>query len=324
MCFLTNIGIKLRRLPRLRRHLLFIIMALICIFLIYHLSIVYRMIELKRSNPATTALIERRIREAGAKGVTLTRKQNWVKYECISPYLTRAVIAGEDVRFFRHSGVDFKGIRMAMEKNWKERRLRRGGSTINQQLAKNLFLAPTRNPLRKVHEALIAWEMEFILGERRILEIYLNVIEWGDGIYGVEAASRHYFNVSAASLTPEQAAFLAAILPSPLTNHDPKNCTGELCYRINLVYILMRHPYLEQQPLLNIHKTLGGEEGPCPPTSQTVGGTRLWLGVPLLSAGEILRATTRTPGLAALRSLCYSGVKRRHGNTRLKLIADSI
>jgi monofunctional biosynthetic peptidoglycan transglycosylase len=198
------------------------------------------------------------------------------------------VLAGEDIRFFYHSGVDFKALRMAMEKNWKERSLRRGGSTINQQLAKNLFLSPTRNPFRKFHEALIAWEMEFILGERRILEVYLNVIEWGDGIYGVEAASRHYFNVSAASLTPEQAAFLSAILPSPLTNYNPKNCSGELCYRINLVLILMRHPYLEQQPLLDIHKTPGGEEGLCPPTSQMGGGTRLWLGVPFPSDSERL------------------------------------
>jgi monofunctional biosynthetic peptidoglycan transglycosylase len=176
MCFLTNVRIKLRRLPNLRRRLSFIVMALICVFLMYHLSLVYRAIELKHSNPTITALIERRVAEARSKSVTLKRKQNWVKYECVSPHLTRAVMAGEDVRLFHHSGVDFKGIRMGMEKNWKERRTRGSGSTINQQLAKNLFLAPTRNPLRKFHEALIAWEMEFILGERRLLEIYLNVI----------------------------------------------------------------------------------------------------------------------------------------------------
>lgn len=161
----------------------------------------------------------------------------------------RAVLAGEDIRFFHHSGVDLAAIQLAMQKNWQEKRLTRGASTINQQLAKNLFLSSSRNPVRKLHEALIAVEMKYILGERRTLEFYLNVIEWGDGIYGAEAAARHYFNTSAAVLNVEQAAFLAAIIPNPLGNHDPAAPSSHVQERISRILILMSHPLL-RHPLL--------------------------------------------------------------------------
>jgi monofunctional biosynthetic peptidoglycan transglycosylase len=136
-----------------------------------------------------------------------------------------------------------------MKKNWQEKRFSRGGSSITQQLAKNLFLSPSRNPVRKLHEMLIAWEMERILGKRRILEIYLNVIEWGDGIYGAEAAARHYFGVSAASLNEEQAIFLSAIIPAPLNGYNPNDRSHYLRHRAHVIRNFMNHPILRGAPL---------------------------------------------------------------------------
>jgi monofunctional biosynthetic peptidoglycan transglycosylase len=193
-------------------------------------------------------LIDQRAESAKDDGrepkITLT----WVPYQNISPHLVRAVLAGEDLRFSRHGGIDWEGIRLAMKKNWEEKRLSRGGSSITQQLAKNLFLSPSRNPVRKLHEMLIAWEMERILGKRRILEIYLNVIEWGDGIYGAEAAARHYFGVSAASLNEEQAIFLSAIIPSPLNGYNPNDRSNYLRHRVKVIRNYMRHPILRAAP----------------------------------------------------------------------------
>jgi monofunctional biosynthetic peptidoglycan transglycosylase len=136
-----------------------------------------------------------------------------------------------------------------MKKNWQEKRFSRGGSSITQQLAKNLFLSPSRNPVRKLHEMLIAWEMERILGKRRILEIYLNVIEWGEGIYGAEAAARHYFGVSAASLNEEQAVFLSAIIPAPLNGYNPNDRSSYLRHRAHVIRNFMKHPILRESPL---------------------------------------------------------------------------
>jgi len=145
--------------------------------------------------------MEQRSAESRERGEEVKRIQTWMPYDRVSRNLVRAVLAGEDSRFFDHSGFDWEEINKALEEDWKEGRFRRGASTITQQLAKNLFLSTSRNPLRKLHEALITKEMEWILGKRRILEIYLNVIEWGDGIYGAEAASRNYFNASAAAVS---------------------------------------------------------------------------------------------------------------------------
>lgn len=168
----------------------------------------------------------------------------WVPYEHISPALARAVVAGEDLRFFHHSGLDWSQIRVAAAQNWEEKRFARGASTITQQLAKNLFLSPSKNPLRKLHEALIAKEMEHFLDKRRILELYLNTVEWGDGIYGAEAAARHYFQTSAASLNVEQATFLAAIIPDPLSQHDYSTAESKDRQRASRIRALMEHPLL--------------------------------------------------------------------------------
>jgi monofunctional biosynthetic peptidoglycan transglycosylase len=142
-------------------------------------------------------------------------KHQWVAYGRISVHLKRAIIAAEDAKFVDHEGFDWAGIQRAMEKNQRKGKVVAGGSTITQQLAKNLFLSSERSLVRKGQEAFITAMLEALMSKRRILEIYLNVVEWGDGVFGAEAASRHYFGASAAALSPEQAARLAAMLPRP-------------------------------------------------------------------------------------------------------------
>ncbi len=142
-------------------------------------------------------------------------KYQWVPYERISNHLKRAMVAAEDAHFVDHEGFDWDGIQKALEKNERRGRIVAGGSTITQQLAKNLFLTPTRSYWRKAQEALITVMLESMLSKRRILELYLNVIEWGNGVFGAEAAARQYFGVSAAQLSTEQAARLAAMAPNP-------------------------------------------------------------------------------------------------------------
>jgi monofunctional biosynthetic peptidoglycan transglycosylase len=142
-------------------------------------------------------------------------KQRWVPLKKISPYLRQAVVLAEDDRFYEHSGYDWEAIKKAAQVDWKKKRFARGASTITQQLAKNLYLSSAKNPLRKIKEFFIALKLERELSKDRILEIYLNVIEWGNGIYGAEAAAKHYFNTSAVSLDKYQAAFLSAIISKP-------------------------------------------------------------------------------------------------------------
>ena len=178
--------------------------------------------SLADSNPATTAFIELRGREARAGGKTPRRIQRWVSYSRISPNLKRAVLVAEDAAFWEHEGVDYDELQKSIEMDWT-RGLMRGASTITQQLAKNLYLSPSRNPVRKFRELIIARRLEAELEKARIFEIYLNVIEWGDGIYGADAAARTYFGVSAAALGPSQAALLAAAIINPrlLNPGDP-------------------------------------------------------------------------------------------------------
>src|SRR5262249_25482907 len=192
-----------------------IIIAVVVVALLYQLWILVGIFGYKRSNPATTSLMEQRAAEARSKGEEPKRLQTWVPYDRISRNLVRAVLAGEDSRFFDHAGFDWEEIGKALEEDWNSGEFKRGASTITQQLAKNLFLSTSKNPLRKLHEAVITKEMEWVLGKRRILEIYLNVIEWGDGVYGAEAAARNYFNESASALSVDHSAFLSAIIPSP-------------------------------------------------------------------------------------------------------------
>lgn len=167
-------------------------------------------------NPSNTAFMEaglERLQEK--KGADAELRHKWVDYSRISIHLKRAVVAAEDSKFLAHEGFDWEALEKAVEKNIKKGRFAAGGSTISQQLAKNLFLSPSKNPLRKAQEAIITVMIEQLWSKRRILEVYLNVIEWGNGIYGAEAASRRYFKVSASGLGPSQAAFLAAMIPNP-------------------------------------------------------------------------------------------------------------
>ena len=166
-------------------------------------------------NPGTTSFQSQRLDEARQKNPQAEIKQQWVAYEKISVHLKRAVVAAEDDKFVDHEGFDWEGIQKAIEKNQKKGKVVAGGSTISQQLAKNLLLSPTKSVLRKGEEAIITLWLELLWDKRRILEVYLNVVEWGDCVFGAEAAARRYFNVSATQLGAEQAARLAVMLPAP-------------------------------------------------------------------------------------------------------------
>jgi monofunctional biosynthetic peptidoglycan transglycosylase len=166
-------------------------------------------------NPATSAFMETRLEVLQDKNPDAELRHQWVPYSRISPNLKRALIAAEDSKFLEHEGFDWEGIQKAYEKNLKKGKIVAGGSTISQQLAKNLFLSGSRTPWRKLEEAAITVMLERTMSKRRILEIYMNVIEWGDGVFGAEAAARHYFHTTAANLSALQAAKLAAMVPNP-------------------------------------------------------------------------------------------------------------
>lgn len=170
---------------------------------------------LAKQNPKTTAFIEQKKDDWIEKGSRRKIYQKWIPLSSISPNLRRAVIVAEDPNFYHHYGLDFYAIKLAFRHNWEERDLEVGASTITQQLMKNLYLSSSRNPLRKYREAILALRVERCVSKNRILEIYLNAIEWGESTYGAEAAARRYFKKSAAALGPSEAALLAAMIPNP-------------------------------------------------------------------------------------------------------------
>ena len=170
---------------------------------------------LKKQNPVVTAYMLIRERQAAAAGKKLGRNMVWTGWDGISENLKHAVLVAEDDTFYRHKGVEWESMRRALKTDWKTKSFAKGGSTITQQVAKNLYLSPSKNPLRKIKEILIAKKLEGVLGKRRIFEIYLNIAEWGKGIYGAQAAAQAYFGKNASELNPEEAAALAAVLPSP-------------------------------------------------------------------------------------------------------------
>jgi monofunctional biosynthetic peptidoglycan transglycosylase len=171
--------------------------------------------ELRTRNPRTTAFIELRAREARAGGREPKRVQQWMPYGRISPNLKRAVLVAEDAGFWGHEGIDLVEIRKSLETDWEQGTFLRGASTITQQLAKNLYLSPSRNPFRKLSELFITRRLEAALAKTRIFELYLNEIEWGDGIYGADAAARTYFGVPASDVGPDQAALMAGAIVNP-------------------------------------------------------------------------------------------------------------
>ena len=188
---------------------------LVLILILYQLWVLSHLVWWVSHNPSTSAFMDQRLGVLQEKNPGAELRHRWVSYDKISVHLKRAVIAAEDAKFVDHEGFDWEGIQHAIEKNAKKGKIVAGGSTISQQLAKNLFLSGRRTPWRKAEEALITLMLEHFMTKRRIYEIYLNVIEWGNGVFGAEAAARHYFKTSAGGLGKTQAAKLAAMVPNP-------------------------------------------------------------------------------------------------------------
>ena len=227
---------------KLARFLAWLAVAAATIFLVVQLSFLARVWWWKDHNPAGTAFMQSRLDELRARDREAKLRHAWVPYERIAPSLKRAVVVAEDAKFSDHEGFDWEAIEKAREKNRRKGKVVAGGSTISQQLAKNLFLSGERSALRKGQEALITVMIETVMDKRRILEIYLNVIEWGDGVFGAEAAARHYYGTSAAALDAESAARLAAMVPNPRF-YDRNRNTAYLARRAQT--ILARMPAAE-------------------------------------------------------------------------------
>ena len=228
--------------------------------IVYELIMLVRVARLRGNNPTTTSLIDTRIKEAQASGQQPRSEQIWVPLDRISPNLQRAVLAGEDTNFVTHNGFDYQAIQKAWDQAQREAAkeaknegenddwlpnlpdFKRGASTITQQLAKNLYLSSERSFIRKGQEAILTIFLEHSLTKRRILELYLNVIEWGDGIYGAEAASQRYFHKPAAALSVNEAAFLSAMIPNPRTVFNPQVNARRVARRQRI--ILRGMPYV--------------------------------------------------------------------------------
>lgn len=250
---------------KMRRTIRFILLALAgavlgCIA--YQAIMFVRVSRLRSQNPTSTSLMLARVQESQAKGQTAVHVQTWAPLDRISINLQRAVLAGEDTNFTAHHGFDYEAIQKAWERAQQEAQkeakkegedepgwfpdtsaFKRGGSTISQQLAKNLYLSSQRSFLRKGQEAVLTIFLERQLSKRRILEVYLNVIEWGDGIYGAEAASQHYFHKPAAALGANEAAFLSAMIPNPRTVFNPQVNPRRVARRQRI--ILRGMPYVK-------------------------------------------------------------------------------
>jgi monofunctional biosynthetic peptidoglycan transglycosylase len=224
---------------------------------------------LAASNPPSTAMIDHRKEQAAARKKPFRLHQSWRSLARISPYLQRAVVLAEDAQFWKHEGVDWEAMKLAAEHDWHERTLARGASTITQQVAKNLYLSPSRNPVRKLRELLIARRLDRELGKNRVLELYLNIAEWGDGVFGAEAAARRWFGCSAAELTPAQAARLAVALPNPF-KRTPQVSSPVLARRAaRLVRGMARGGLVSAEALAAAERELGVA---APPAASGSGG----------------------------------------------------
>ena len=243
----------------LKRILLLLLLALV-VWLAWELITFPDVAKLAKEPPKTTAFIEQRKCELRRAGKSDAIEWNWVPYARISPSLRRAVLVAEDNEFYEHQGVDTKAMREAFERNWKRGKITHGGSTITQQLAKNLYLSPSRNPVRKIREYFIARSLEKHLTKKRILEIYLNVVEMGERSYGAEAGARHHFGKSAASLTASEAALLAGCLPNPRIM-DPSKPNKRLRTRQRMILSRMkRWGYLFEREVLTEKKPAAATE----------------------------------------------------------------
>ena len=210
----------------LRKYLWWIVLAPIALIILvqgYFFAQIWWWVD---HNPTSTSFMRQQLSELQKKNPNAKLKHQWVPYERISNNLKRAVIASEDSNFSEHEGVDWDALMKAYEKNTKKRKVVSGGSTITQQLAKNLFLSGSRSYIRKGQELIITYMLEFLMDKERIFEIYLNVVEFGVGVFGAEAAARHYFGIGAAQLSPEQAAKLAGMVPNPRLYDRNRNAPG--------------------------------------------------------------------------------------------------
>ncbi|MEI8032720.1 MAG: monofunctional biosynthetic peptidoglycan transglycosylase [Chlorobiaceae bacterium] len=196
--------------------------------------------RLVKENPEKSAFMEYREAEWEREGHPNKKiQQRWVSLKSVSPYLIKAVLIGEDDKFWKHEGFDYQAIERAVEKNLIAKQFKMGGSTISQQLAKNLYLSPSKNPVRKIKEAILTWRIERTLSKRRILELYLNVAEWGDGIFGIAQASGHYYGVSPSGLSAEQASKLASVLPNPI-RYSPTGSAPYVRGRSRIIFAIMQ------------------------------------------------------------------------------------
>lgn len=208
------------------------------LYTIYCLFAVPDLCDLSKNNPKTTAFQELRKRQWAEKKLKRKIVQYWVPQSAISRYLKDAVVTAEDPNFYNHHGLDFYQIWLAMQEDWEDKHFVVGASTITQQLMKNLYLSPSRNPLRKWKEAILTLRVERCVKKNRLLELYLNEIEWGESTYGIEAASRRYFGKSAASLDAAESALLAAMIPNPVAR-NPFQYNPRLYHKKDIILKLM-------------------------------------------------------------------------------------
>src|SRR5882762_6606656 len=245
---------------KLIRSLFLVFLGIFIGVVAYEAIMFIRMWRLRTENPVTTSMIEARAKEAESRGQQPKREQVWVTLDKISPNLQRAVLAGEDTNFMTHHGFDYEALQKAWDQGFNDAAreakkegenddwlptlpdFKRGASTISQQLAKNLYLSSQRSFFRKGQEAILTVFLERTLTKRRILELYLNLIEWGDGIYGAEAASQHYFRKPASALSVNEAAFLSAMIPNPRTVFNPRVSPRRVARRQRI--ILRGMPYV--------------------------------------------------------------------------------
>jgi len=254
-----------RKFKRNRAIPFLLLLLLLLVLVAAYLMLVPDISGLVRENPRKTSFMEYREREWKREGKRYHIQQRWVPLSHISPYLMKAVLIAEDDKFWSHEGFDYDAIRKAIEKDLKEKKFKIGGSTISQQLVKNLYLSPEKNLLRKIREAVITWRMEKVLTKKRILELYLNIAEWGDrGIFGIEAASQHYYGKSALALNPLESARLAAILPNP-RKYNPGAESGYVARRAALIYgIMVKRGIVspEYEEIIREGETVHSEEEP--------------------------------------------------------------
>jgi monofunctional biosynthetic peptidoglycan transglycosylase len=223
---------------RVAKGLAYLLGAVVAAFVLVQAWFFAHVLWWDRYNPGATSFMEARLEALRAKNPKAELKHRWVDYDRISAHLKRAVISAEDAKFIDHEGFDWEGIQRALEKNQQRGKVVAGGSTISQQLAKNLFLSGERSFVRKGQEALVTLMLEAVMTKRRILELYLNVAEWGEGVFGAEAAARYHFGAAAATLGPEQAADLAAVLPSP-RRYDRARVTPYIAGRVDTILARM-------------------------------------------------------------------------------------